>query len=248
MIKIRPYNMSSKSARLLAEALSKELGYKVFRTVNPKYMRNHTIINWGTGVDAGRCILNRSVDVDTAINKLDCFRVLRDNQFKAIPDWTTNKYTASRWVEAGNIVYCRTLLTSKEGKGIVIAEKQEQLVDAPLYTKRFVNGREYRIHVAFGKVIQAVQKKKRLGNAHVDARIRSNNNWVFARILNKPVPDDVLSVAVDAVEILNLDFGAVDVVYSVKKDKACVLEVNTAPGIDNTSAAIYAKAFVEELR
>lgn len=102
--------------------------------------------------------------------------------------------------------------------------------------------------MAFGKVIQAVQKKKRLGNVQVDARIRSNNNWVFARILDNPVPDEVLSVAVDAVDILNLDFGAVDVVYSVKKNKACVLEVNTAPGIDNTSAAIYAKAFAEELR
>lgn len=246
-IKIRPYKMNSKSAGLLAAALSEELGYKVLRTTNPAFMKRHTIINWGSSVefDAKR-LINPPSMVEIASDKLATFCMLQMEEFKDMPEWHVKKERALKWINEGHTVYCRTLLNSKEGRGIVIATKPEEVVDAPLYTKRFVNGREYRVHVAFGEAIQVVQKKKRVG-ADVNPQIRSNNGWVFARNLDHPVPACVVNAAIKAVNLLGLDFGAVDVVYSVKNDKACVLEVNTAPGIDQTSATIYAKAFAKRL-
>ncbi len=245
MVKIRPYKMHSNSARLLAEAMSVLLGKKVFRTDNPRAMQRHTIINWGSSDFVyGERIINCPPDVKRATNKLDAFNELQ--HIVAIPWHTSSKSEAQTWAREGHTVYCRTLVNSHEGRGIVLAKTPEEVVDAPLYTKRFKNSKEYRVHVAFGKAIQVVQKKKRNGT-NADPNIRSNDNWVFARNISG-VPDEVVRQAILAVTTLGLDFGAVDVVWSVKNQKACVLEVNTAPGLDQTSANIYAKAFVDQYR
>ena len=45
-----------------------------------------------------------------------------------------------------------------------------------------------------------------------------------------------------AVEGLMVDFGAVDVVWNDQYQKAYVLEVNTAPGIENSTVLDYATA------
>lgn len=245
MVKIRPYKMNSNSAHLLADTMSQLLGKKVFRTDNPRAMQRHTIINWGSSDEcsAGR-LINPPRRVGHAMNKTLAFELLFGRV--AMPDYTLSKTQAQAWAREGHIVYCRTLVSSHEGKGIVLAKTPEEVVDAPLYTKRFKNSKEYRVHVAFGKAIQVVQKKKRNGT-DADPNIRSNNNWVFARNISG-VPDEVVRQAILAVTTLGLDFGAVDVVWSVKNQKACVLEVNTAPGLDQTSANIYAKAFVDQYR
>jgi hypothetical protein len=47
--------------------------------------------------------------------------------------------------------------------------------------------------------------------------------------------------ALRAVLALNLDFGAVDVIYNQHRDRAYVLEVNTAPGIAEYTTNVYAE-------
>ena len=245
MVKIRPYKMHSNSARLLADAMSVLLGKKVFRTDNPRAMQRHTIINWGSSAFyPTHQWVNNPGRIEQAVNKRVAFDLL--NGTVSIPERTTSQLAAMEWARQGHMVYCRTLLESHEGRGIVLAKTPEEVVDAPLYTKRFKNSKEYRVHVAFGKAIQVVQKKKRNGT-NADPNIRSNDNWVFARNISG-VPDEVVRQAILAVTTLGLDFGAVDVVWSIKNQKACVLEVNTAPGLDQTSANIYAKAFVDQYR
>ncbi len=243
MVKIRPYKMHSNSARLLADAMSVLLGKRVLRTVNPRYTQRHTIINWGSTLEfvAGR-IINHPLMVRHTTNKLRTFDIL--SNMRCIPEYTNSQDVARRWTGDGHTVYCRTIVDGREGAGIVLAKTPEEVVGAPLYTKRFKNSKEYRVHVAFGKAIQVVQKKKRNGT-NADPNIRSNDNWVFARNISG-VPDEVVRQAILAVTTLGLDFGAVDVVWSIKNQKACVLEVNTAPGLDQTSANIYAKAFVDQ--
>ena len=49
--------------------------------------------------------------------------------------------------------------------------------------------------------------------------------------------------ATAAVEALCLDFGAVDVVWNATKNKAFVLEVNTAPGVEGTTLEEYKEYF-----
>ena len=49
-------------------------------------------------------------------------------------------------------------------------------------------------------------------------------------------------MALNAIEDLQLDFGAVDVVVSGYSDNSFVLEVNTAPGIEGTTVKKYVEA------
>ncbi|MNV71557.1 Ribosomal protein S6--L-glutamate ligase [compost metagenome] len=58
------------------------------------------------------------------------------------------------------------------------------------------------------------------------------------------VPVIIQHAAVDACEVLGLDFGAVDVALG-KDGKVYVFEVNTAPGIEGTCLEAYVNAFKE---
>ena len=64
--------------------------------------------------------------------------------------------------------------------------------------------------------------------------------WVFVRE-GVELPQEVKEEAVRAIKSLSLDFGAVDICYT-SSGEACVFEVNTAPGIMNTSVERYAEA------
>jgi D-alanine-D-alanine ligase-like ATP-grasp enzyme len=44
-----------------------------------------------------------------------------------------------------------------------------------------------------------------------------------------------------------LDFGAVDVIYNRAQDKAYVLEVNTAPGLEGSTLDNYVEAIQKVL-
>jgi D-alanine-D-alanine ligase-like ATP-grasp enzyme len=53
----------------------------------------------------------------------------------------------------------------------------------------------------------------------------------------------VTSEAIKAVNCLGLYFGAADVIWNDKEQRAYVLEVNTAPGLEGTTLENYANAF-----
>jgi D-alanine-D-alanine ligase-like ATP-grasp enzyme len=57
-------------------------------------------------------------------------------------------------------------------------------------------------------------------------------------------PQIVVSEARKAMQALELDFGAVDVLYS-PEGGVWVLEVNTCPGLDSGTLQRYVDAFVE---
>jgi D-alanine-D-alanine ligase-like ATP-grasp enzyme len=89
-----------------------------------------------------------------------------------------------------------------------------------------------------GKAIDVQQKKKRREH-EVDYRVRNyENGWVFARAGVTP-PAGVVEQALAAVSALGLDFGAVDIGYNEKFNRAVVYEVNTAPGVEGTTLLNY---------
>jgi hypothetical protein len=248
MVKIRPYKMGSRSAKLLRECLQEKLGKRVLLVKNEWAMKKATIINWGNRAEFPRIrgtLGNMPESVRYCVDKINSFRVLDG----LTPEYTYDRATATRWVEEGSVVYCRTLTTSREGRGIVLAARPEQIVSSPLYTKRFPHAREYRVHIINGSVVQVVQKRKRTGADNADPRIRSNRDWVFARALtgSSEEVERVKAVALEGARRLGINFGAFDVLYSVKQEKAVILECNSAPGLDRTSAMLYAEALKRKL-
>jgi len=242
---VYPYKMKSDSAKMLAKELNT-------MRVSPdgKFRNNYgrPIVNWGNSVLPhwlgdwpDQLVLNEPWRVALACNKLSSFE-----QFSldgvAHPDWTTEKEIAETWQAAGETILVRKLLTAKGGEGIVICEPEDILPDAPLYTVYFKKKEEYRVHVFDGKVIDVQQKKREKGNEDVNGRVRNHSNgWVFCRD-GVTAPDAVQAESIKAVASLGLTFGAVDVGFNVHYGKPCVFEVNTAPGLTETTAKKYAEA------
>src|SRR5690606_23689172 len=109
---------------------------------------------------------------------------------------------------------------------------------------------EFRVHVAFGRVIDVQRKALRqtdhegnpIDTTKIDFRIRNLAHGFIFKRHDISVPSCVTEEAVKAVEALGLDFGAADVIYNAAEGKAYVLEVNTAPGLEGTTVESYTNA------
>lgn len=254
-IVILPYKMGSESA----EAFAKEL--KVLR-IHPDETKTKfvgrdadVIVNWGNStfmpqVRKGETpsLINHPRAVRVATDKLETFKVL-SNSGVPVPEFTTERQRAEQWLrdEESKRIFCRTILNSHSGNGIVIARKDTEVVNAPLYVKGIPKDREFRVHVLRNVIFDRQEKKARagireqLGEDWV-SDVRSHaNGWVFTRE-NVTIPKEVEEAAIKAVAALGLDFGAVDICCT-KKGVPFVLEINTAPSLQGTTLELYTKVF-----
>lgn len=249
----------SNSARALKESLE-ALGHRVsYRHPDMSRIRtNRTadlVINWGiSNIDNFnhlRFVSDRSLNISEAVNraanKFSAFRAM--NGEVSIPDFTTSRADAERWIRQGHRVYCRTQLRGNSGDGIVVARSPEQMVSANLYVKGLDVAHEFRFHVMNGVVIDAVRKSWREDvpeeERNMDVRNHANGS-VFvrgSRSLERALQDpNAINAALSAVNSLGLDFGAVDLVLT-EQGEYKVLEVNTACGLEGTTLERYTQAF-----
>lgn len=244
MIKIFPYKMASQSATALAVSMN-----SVRYRPEGLPVKSDVIINWGSTEIKRRFItkylLNAPANVKTASNKLQTF--IRLNGYVSIPDFSTSKGVAVDMLKHGPVV-CRTMLSAHSGKGIVIAENEGQLVDAPLYTRYIPKTDEYRVHVAKwnGTLRYFVQRKARnldVPDEQVNWKIRNHSNGFIFANQDVYLEEHVLQQCTKAIEMLGLDFGAVDVIYNKKQNKYFILEVNTAPGLAGKTLQFYTNYF-----
>lgn len=247
---IYPYKTGSASAKALAEAL----GIKRIKHKNSVFKGhpNKVVINWGASKlpdEVVKCVvLNAPEAVSEASNKRSFFEAV-SNHCSAVP-FTTEQAKALEWLEEGYTVVARTILNGHSGQGIVLVEPGQELVNAPLCTKYIPKKHEYRVHVFGNEVIDVQRKarKKDVPDGDVNWKIRNlAGGFIFARgedVVGE-VPADVKNQAVLSVAALGLDFGAVDVIFNEKEQKAYVVEVNTAPGLTGTTLDKYVEAFKE---
>lgn len=249
MFRILPYKPGSASVRKLKTALDA----KLIKLTNSRYRPsdNHLVINWGNStrpaVLEGVQLLNEPEAVAVASNKLKAFQVMKEAGVITVP-FTTDRLETVNWLRT----YIRTKLTGHSGEGIVVTEGEfdSNFVSAPLYTKGIENHGEYRVHVFDGEVILYQKKSRRVdGNGDVvtaegeDALVRNlATNWIY-RTGHLERTERIEALAIQAVQALGLDFGAVDIIKD-ERGTVYVLEVNTAPGISNTETGeAYINAF-----
>lgn len=104
---------------------------------------------------------------------------------------------------------------------------------------------EYRVHVCNGKVIRVQRKRRKRGEEHDDNIRSESRGWVLVEEEDPRFnSEEFTKPAVDAVTALELDFGAVDVLRARKGKKSVVIEVNTAPGLNEDGIERYAKALL----
>lgn len=257
--RILPYRQGSKSAK----ALSLALGGKVLKLEGSKFKpkTDDVVVNWGnTSVNEFASVLNPSSSIRQASNKLLFFQAMATD---ALAEAITPRF----WVSKDEIpddaypIVCRTVLAGHSGDGIVLANNPSELVPAPLYVQYVKKQDEYRVHVGRSSYFDTVdgtavpvidiislQKKARRHDTpdnEVNWQVRNHKNgFVFVRN-NVTPPASVLEVAKQALLRTGLDFGAVDVVWNAHQQKAYVLEINTAPGLEGTTVTDYATFFKE---
>lgn len=244
-LKVLPYKPGSQSAKALVNSLRPIALMK--KQCTPLVGRNKLLLNWGNSSPrfnvVGATILNKPEAIAKASNKLTALYVLSAGGVK-VPDFTNDINVAKQWVQDNRIVFCRTLLRANSGRGIVIAKEVDDLVPAPLYTKYIRKEKEYRLHVFNGQVIDVVEKRRRSGfqeSGNYNRYIRSyEQGWIFARD-GVVASEAVKAAAIKSVQVLGLDFGAVDIVIN-RDGLPVVLEVNTAPGLQGTTLANYKRA------
>jgi glutathione synthase/RimK-type ligase-like ATP-grasp enzyme len=127
--------------------------------------------------------------------------------------------------------------------GIINQEHAENIdLPFPFYTKYVDNSLELRFHVFKGEVIRYQKKCKRDGSTD-DSCIKNHaNGYIFQTPELRP-NQERFDAAVRAVNILGLDFGAVDLIVPHNNPRASVvLEVNTAPACSPLTLSAYVEA------
>lgn len=245
-IKIFPYMRGSKSARLLANTL----GCRLLRRENSRYRQKEgdLIINWGASDCPfnGKGVANQPNAINPVSNKLKCFELMKEAEVNIPRFWTDPQNIP----EDAFPIMCRTKLQAHSGEGIVVAENRNELVDAPLYTQYMKKKQEYRVHVlrkpgGATSIITSQRKAKRHDADVVDFKIRNLANG-FVYVNEELGAGSLVAMeAKKALESTDLAFGAVDIIWNEYSNTAYVLEINTAPGLEERTAQAYAEAFKE---
>lgn len=255
--RVSPHNMGSKSAALLAEKLEELVGSRVLRVFPDRkfvHREHHRIVNWGR---YGQPTWHNENLLGNIINDYGAIRVsgCKQQSLNAFNEAgvPTPPSGDVEWafleVSKGNKVYARNILRGHGGDGIEVIDNPARVVnhEAPLFTLAIDVNKEYRVHVFDGEVIHLQEKRRRksvLDAGDINYEIRNHEGgWVYC-IKDVTPSDYVINSSILAVHSLGLTFGAVDVVVD-EDDNVYVLEVNSAPGLCNQSAEIYANAIVK---
>jgi len=221
-------NIKSQSAKLLAAALSDDLQYHVFRGRH-RYTNRANLI-YGDQRD-----------------KLTQYKFFTENKLN-FPAYTESKVVADGWMKDNKCsIVCRTLLRSRSGKGIVIADTVEQLVNAPVYVTYQKKTNEYRILLFKGEVVCIREKRLKIGYEKPEGRegrVRSHDNgYVFCEPLDD-LPEEAVSMAKAAAIITSSDFVGIDIAFHKPTGYWFMLEVNSAPGMEGKTIVQYKDAII----
>lgn len=252
---INPYKNGSRGAKRLKTALT-GLGVQTFCMQREPKDPKALIVNWGNSdwdYDPPKIdrVVNEPGQLKTMSNKLRFFQAV--GHIKQVPEWTTEAAEAETWAGKG---LARQKLEGSGGAGIVIWEHGNKVPRAPLYVKYENKTHEFRVHMARGlRSIDGfypllVQRKIFQKSVKMpvpkswDVR-NHTNGFVFVRESGYPTPDCVLQLAKDFMKehFPLLHFCALDVIFNEKKNRAFVLEGNTAPGLEGNTIEVYADYF-----
>lgn len=238
-------------------ALIRALGGKRIRVGNNKFRpkRHRKIVNWGSTVLPKALVdfcYNHPNAVSVCVDKLAFFHsVIHTEAAQYIPPFTDIKAHAVNWCRNGKKVVARTVLRGHSGNGITITGQVDKLPDAPLYTQYIPKDEEYRIHLIRehreGDHVHQIYAQKKVKRPDFEGKhnrlVRCYDNGYMFQHNNIEVPGRVTEAAIAVFLKTGLDFGAVDVIYCRAQNRAYVLEINTAPGLEGHSVEVYAEAF-----
>ena len=177
------------------------------------------------------------------VSGMDQLAVFRDNGISC-PEFTDHFEDARKWVKDGHQVFGRN--SNHERGTDIVDQRWPAWPRKDFWTKVVPNKREYRIHIFDDQHIQQSLKcfdPKAPRQRNDDLPIRNTQTgWKYDH--NFEPPSVGVELARRAVGTLAYLWGAVDLLED-ESGTCYVLEVNTAPGMDETTAQAYGCAIKE---
>jgi glutathione synthase/RimK-type ligase-like ATP-grasp enzyme len=203
---------------------------------NKLNLSDSVVLRWGTQepveTNASSVIYNKISSLKLATDKSVSRHLLNSGGVR-VPKIITPENIKEKHLP----IICRPHIHSK-GKNFIVLKTIEEFnlhydPNQFYYSKFIDKDKEFRVHVAHGKVLRLLEKENP-NNGNLAWNRAANQEAGGFKLVNWNDSDpyfDVLLQAVQAVEILGLDCGGVDVMF--KDNKAYVLEVNTAPTLNS---------------
>lgn len=220
------YKLSGRpTGRQIGSGLGLRYGTAFFFRKNPLSIT----IRWGGAeweeYETENC-LNKANAIRAASHKVGTLRRL-DEAGIGVPRFTTSPSVAREW---GTTCFGRSA-QGFGGRGITIYREGDRIAPGhDFYSEYVPNQREYRLHVVRGEVVSVQRKYCEREWLKGDGFIKNHNHGYVFKTPEKTLNKSRSEAAIAAVEILGLDFGAVDLVID-NEGKEYVLEVNTAPAL-----------------
>jgi len=152
----------------------------------------------------------------------------------------------------------RETLRGSGSEGIVIFQKYEEFLTAlaeqritysSYWTPYYDFKEEFRVHVLGGKIGKIFRKQINEDEKVDGIFIRNNDNSHFYRIKLEKTPENVVEVTQKFGEFISSQYGkepyftALDLGVTSKKE-VVFIEANSAPGLNQATAEIYAKYLI----
>jgi hypothetical protein len=205
------------------------------------------IIRWGsrTSVDfvPRNTVYNSQNALQRTTDKLESLRML-DEAGVNVPEWTTDRDEISETFGYPALGRSESH-TRGQDINLILQWRDAYLTDGnDFFTEYIPTDLEYRMHVVNGEVVKVHEKRLRSEESNHPFIRNSETGWVFVEPRDEAPPDQL---AIDAVGSLGLDFGAVDVIREEETGDHYVLEVNSAPSLDEANLERYGERFADEL-
>jgi glutathione synthase/RimK-type ligase-like ATP-grasp enzyme len=220
-----------KSAKLLGEKLGCEVLDEAAASIAD--LTEQEVFRWGTSMNLRfkpAKVLNSKDAIRQATNKCLSRSILSENGI-SVPYTCYDKYEA---IENLTFPFIARYKNHRHGNGFIIVNDRQTLDminDWNTYFMEKINKMsEYRVWIFNGVPFLAHRRTNRLGEL-----AWNGEGEVLERAYIDDVPFDVMHESIRAVEVLGLDFGAVDVGVD-DNNRAYVFEVNTAPQLNDFRA------------
>lgn len=210
------FGIKSKTAKQIASQLNIPYGISSYSDFT---------IRWGSNLPLKRKTFNSQEAVSTASNKPKTRLLLSGNGIPVPKDSKINFPVVGRPTKhygGKKFFYCENIYDVRR------AERKGAVYFSQFYNKQ----REYRVHIGSGKVllfsVKQGDKSKRVWNVRNGFTFRhlARSEWAWANELM-----DIQRACKNALKLVGLDFGAVDVMVSDTESQPFVIsEINTAPG------------------
>jgi hypothetical protein len=244
-----------KDGELTIRKLDTRTGMYVYRKYsdnNPAHVRfddvetlvNTIAVRWGTRevlpTDSSSLVYNQAWSMKKASDKRWCREIL-DAAGVNIPKRITPENVRNE-----DLPIIARPRKHQGGKNFVVLENFSQFLrhwnkyepQGWYYSEFWDKDREFRVHVAHGKVLFVREKPSPGDGSKVWNFSQNHDSWPTIRwneLNEQPGIAEACKQAIAAVEACNLDFGGVDVM--VKGDEAKILEINTSPDIASSPYA-----------